>query len=151
MLVLLLAAPVAEAAPDRSADGEKPAPAVEILPTPGEEAVEIGLRYLGVPYVWAGASPSGFDCSGFVMYVYGKRGVRLPHSSSMLWEEGRAVARAQLRPGDVLFFAGLSHVGIYLGRGRFVHAPHTGDVVKISSLSESGYGSSYDGARRYGY
>jgi peptidoglycan DL-endopeptidase CwlO len=148
---MLLAAPAAEAAPDRSDDGDKPAPVVALLPTPGEEAVAVALRYLGVPYVWAGASPAGFDCSGFVMYVYGKLGVPLPHSSWMLWEEGRAVSRAQLRPGDVLFFAGLSHVGIYVGHGRFVHAPHTGDVVRISSLSESGYGSSYDGARRYGY
>jgi peptidoglycan DL-endopeptidase CwlO len=150
---MLLAAPAAGAAPDRSDDGDKRAPVVALLPTPGEEAVAVAvaLRYLGVPYVWAGASPAGFDCSGFVMYVYGKLGVPLPHSSWMLWEEGRAVSRAQLRPGDVLFFAGLSHVGIYVGHGRFVHAPHTGDVVRISSLSESGYGSSYDGARRYGY
>ena len=149
VLVLLLAFPtLGTAARDRSADGAKPAPPVETLPAPGEEAVEIALRYLGTPYSWAGASPSGFDCSGFVMYVYGKLGIALPHSSSMLWEEGRAVTRRELEPGDVVFFNGLSHVGIYIGGGRFVHSPHSGDVVKVSRFSDDWYGSTYDGARR---
>jgi len=110
--------------------------------------VAIALRYLGTPYRWAGSSPGGFDCSGFVMYVYGRVGVGLPHNSSMLWSVGRPVARKDLQPGDIVFFNGLSHVGIYIGRGRFVHAPHTGDVVKISRLSESWYRTTYDGARR---
>jgi cell wall-associated NlpC family hydrolase len=115
----------------------------------GREVVSITLRYLGVPYRWAGSTPAGFDCSGFVMFVYGKVGVALPHSSAQLWGKGQRVARSQLAPGDVAFFNGLSHVGIYIGNGRFVHSPHSGDVVKISRLSESWYRSTYDGARRY--
>jgi cell wall-associated NlpC family hydrolase len=111
--------------------------------------VSIALRYLGIPYRWAGASPSGFDCSGFVMYVYGQVGVSLPHNGAQLWGLGRFVPRHRIAPGDVVFFNGLGHVGIYIGGGRFVHSPHTGDVVKISHLSEGWYSSSYVGARRY--
>jgi cell wall-associated NlpC family hydrolase len=111
--------------------------------------VNIALQYLGVPYRWGGASPSGFDCSGLLVYVFAKVGVYLPHSSYMQFNMGRYVARSQLQPGDAVFFNGASHVGIYIGGGRFVHAPHTGDVVKISSLSESWYSSMYSGARRY--
>ena len=97
VLVLLLASPAAgAAAPDRSDEGVKPATPVEMQVTTGEQAVEIGLRYLGTPYSWAGASPSGFDCSGFVMYVYGRLDIALPHSSWMLWSVGRPVARAHL-------------------------------------------------------
>jgi cell wall-associated NlpC family hydrolase len=150
VLVLALAFPMAgHAAADRSDDGGRPARALETAPAPGAEALAFALRYLGTPYVWAGSSPAGFDCSGFVVYVYGKLGTELPHSSSMLWGEGRPVSRAQLQPGDVVFFNGLSHVGIYVGGGRFIHSPHSGDVVKISRLSEDSYASTYDGARRY--
>jgi cell wall-associated NlpC family hydrolase len=149
VLVLLLAFPAfAAAAPDRSDEGVKPATPVEMLPTTGEKAVDIGLRYLGTPYSWAGASPAGFDCSGFVMYVYGRLGIGLPHSSSALWGVGHPVDRKQLQAGDIVFFNGLSHVGIYVGNGTFVHSPHSGDVVKISRFSEDWYGSTYDGARR---
>jgi cell wall-associated NlpC family hydrolase len=114
----------------------------------GRAAVAVALRYLGTPYRWAGSSPSGFDCSGFVMYVYGRIGVKLPHNGTMLWGHGRPVSRNRLEPGDIVFFNGLSHVGIYIGRGRFVHSPHTGDVVKISRLSESWYRSTFVGGRR---
>ena len=110
--------------------------------------VAIALRYLGTPYHWAGFSPGGFDCSGFVMYVYGRIGIGLPHNSAMLWGVGRPVARNDLQPGDLVFFNGLSHAGIYIGRGRFVHSPHSGDVVKITRLSESSYRRTYFGARR---
>jgi cell wall-associated NlpC family hydrolase len=151
VLVLLLAFPAAAAAaPDRSDHGGKPAPPAEMLSTTGDKAVTIALRYLGTPYLWAGASPSGFDCSGLVMYVYGKLGIGLPHSSWMLWDVGKPVARRDLEPGDIVFFNGLSHVGIYIGAGRFVHSPHSGDVVRISTFSEDWYGSTYDGARRVG-
>ena len=110
--------------------------------------VGIAMRYLGTQYVYGGASPSGFDCSGLVMYVYAQVGVSLPHSSYAQYSAGVPVSRDQLQPGDLVFFDGLGHVGIYVGGGQFIHAPHTGDVVKISSLSESWYASTYVGARR---
>jgi peptidoglycan DL-endopeptidase CwlO len=105
--------------------------------------VGIAMRYLGTPYVWGGASPSGFDCSGFTMYVYAQVGVSLPHSSYAQYGMGVSVSRSQLQPGDLVFFYGLGHVGIYIGGGQYIHAPHTGDVVKISTI-----GSGYVGARR---
>jgi cell wall-associated NlpC family hydrolase len=127
-----------------------PSPPPAAPPPSGNGAVvSIALRYLGVPYKWGGASPSGFDCSGLVMYVFAKVGVYLPHSSYMQFHMGRYVPRGALQPGDAVFFNGASHVGIYIGGGRFVHAPHTGDVVKISSLGEGWYSSTYAGARRY--
>jgi cell wall-associated NlpC family hydrolase len=118
-------------------------------PPTHSSVVSIALQYLGVPYVWGGATPSGFDCSGFTMYVYAKVGVYLPHNAAMQYGMGTPVSRSQLAPGDLVFFNGLSHVGMYIGGGRFVHAPHTGDVVKISSLSEYWYSATYVGARRY--
>jgi peptidoglycan DL-endopeptidase CwlO len=110
--------------------------------------VGIAMRYLGTPYVWGGASPGGFDCSGLVMYAYGQMGISLPHYTGAQWNSGVHVSRDQLEPGDLVFFDGLGHVGIYIGGGQFIHAPHTGDVVKISSLSESWYAATYDGAVR---
>jgi cell wall-associated NlpC family hydrolase len=113
------------------------------------QVVGIALQYLGVPYVWGGSSPAtGFDCSGFVAYVYSQIGVYLPHHAASQYGYGAPVSRDQLAPGDLVFFDGLGHVGIYIGGGQFVHAPHTGDVVKISSLYESWYASNYVGARR---
>jgi cell wall-associated NlpC family hydrolase len=109
--------------------------------------VGIAMQYLGVPYVWGGASPSGFDCSGLVMYVYAQVGVSLPHYTGAQWGMGVPVARSDLQPGDLVFFDGLGHVGIYIGNGEFIHAPHTGTVVQISSLS-GWYAANYDGARR---
>jgi cell wall-associated NlpC family hydrolase len=109
--------------------------------------VGIAMQYLGVPYAWGGASPAGFDCSGFVMYVYGKMGVSLPHYTGSLYGMGSPVSRMDLQPGDLVFFNGLGHVGIYIGGNQMVHAPHTGDVVKISPLT-GWYDSTYVGARR---
>lgn len=115
----------------------------------GTQAVAIAMRYLGVPYKWGGASPStGFDCSGFTMYVYAKVGVSLPHYAASQYGMGVAVSRSQLQPGDLVFFRGLGHMGMYVGGGNFIHAPHTGDVVKISSLSDSYYTRNWVGARR---
>ena len=136
-------APAPAPAPSSSSGGSTPPPATH------SSVVSIALQYLGVPYVWGGASPSGFDCSGLTMYAYAKVGVYLPHNAAMQYGMGTPVSRSQLAPGDLVFFNGLSHVGMYIGGGRFVHAPHTGDVVKISSLSEYWYAATYVGARRY--
>jgi cell wall-associated NlpC family hydrolase len=110
--------------------------------------VGIAMQYLGHPYRWGGAAPGGFDCSGFAMYVYAQVGVSLPHNAAAQYGMGTPVARSDLQPGDLVFFNGLGHMGIYIGGGQFIHAPHTGDVVKISSLSQSWYASTYVGARR---
>jgi cell wall-associated NlpC family hydrolase len=110
--------------------------------------VGVAMAQLGKPYVYATAGPDTFDCSGLVVYAYQAVGVSLPHSSYALWNVGVYVSRDQLEPGDLVFFDGLGHVGIYIGGDQFIHAPHTGDVVKISSLNEGWYAASYVGARR---
>ena len=125
-----------------SVDGASVAP-----PSQYTGVVGIAMRYLGVPYVWGGSSPSGFDCSGFVAYVYAQVGVSLPHYTGAQWNVGVPVSRSDLQPGDLVFFDGLGHVGIYIGGNAFIHAPHTGDVVKISSIS-GWYADTYVGARR---
>ena len=120
------------------------------LPAPRYgSVVPIALQYLGIPYVWGGASPStGFDCSGFIMYVFAQIGVYLPHHAASQFAYGTPVSREQLAAGDLVFFDGLGHAGIYIGGGQFVHAPHTGDVVKISSIYESWYSATWVGGRR---
>jgi peptidoglycan DL-endopeptidase CwlO len=127
------------------------APAELSAPAPDARyggVVGIAMQYLGVPYRWGGADPSGFDCSGFSMYVFAQVGVSLPHHAASQYGLGTAVSKDQLQPGDLVFFNGLGHMGIYIGGGQFIHAPHTGDVVKISSLSDSWYASTWVGARR---
>jgi cell wall-associated NlpC family hydrolase len=115
----------------------------------GTRAVQYARGLLGSPYRYGGDSPrTGFDCSGFVRFVYGHFGVRLPHSSYADFDLGRGVPRTSLRPGDLVFFDGTGHVGMYIGGGRFIHAPHTGASVEIASLSDPWYQSRYDGARR---
>jgi len=115
-------------------------------PSRGLRAVQIANRLTGIRYVWGGASPrSGFDCSGLVQYVYARLGVPLPHYTFSLYRRGRAVSRSSLRPGDLVFFSGLNHVGIYAGGGKYIHAPRTGLTVRWASLSSA---PSYYGARR---
>ena len=122
---------------------------VSVAPPPVYSGVVgVAMQYLGTPYVWGGASPGGFDCSGFVMYVFSQMGVSLPHNAAAQYGYGTPVSQDQLEPGDLVFFDGLGHVGIYIGGGEFVHSPHTGDVVKISSLYDSWYAATYVGARR---
>jgi len=119
-----------------------------IAPPPSHGGVVgIAEQYLGVPYVWGGASPAGFDCSGFTMYVYAQVGVSLPHNAAAQYGYGSPVSRGDLAPGDLVFFDGLGHVGLYVGNNTFIHAPHTGDVVKFSTLT-GWYASTYVGARR---
>jgi cell wall-associated NlpC family hydrolase len=114
----------------------------------GEKVVKYAKHLLGVRYVYGGSSPAtGFDCSGFVRYVYGHFGVRLAHSSFAQFTSGFRVNRRSLKPGDLVFFDGLGHVGIYIGNGRFIHAPHTGTRVSIEPL-RGWYSSRLDGARR---
>jgi cell wall-associated NlpC family hydrolase len=114
----------------------------------GERVAKFAKHLLGVRYVYGGSSPrSGFDCSGFVRYVYGHFGIGLAHSSFAQYWRGRRVGRWAMKPGDLVFFDGEGHVGIYLGHGRFIHAPHTGTVVKISTMA-GWYGARFDGARR---
>ena len=125
-----------------------PPPAPPVVGSPGvghPAAASIALRYLGVPYVWGGASPSGFDCSGLVMYVYAQLGISLPHYTVAQWNATQPISQSEMQPGDLVFFNGLGHVGIYIGGGRFVDAPHTGSVVRVDSIS--GFGG-FDGARR---
>ena len=100
------------------------------------------MKYLGIPYVWAGATPSGgFDCSGLVLYVYAKFGVQFPHGATMQAHMGTPVSLSEAQPADLVFFgypAFYHHVGIYIGNGLFIEAPHTGDVVKVSQLAGRG-------------
>jgi cell wall-associated NlpC family hydrolase len=110
--------------------------------------VRFARRFLGTPYAYGGTSPaSGFDCSGFTRFVYLHFGIVLPHWSGSQAGLGRRVARSGLRPGDLVFFDGLGHVGIYVGAGRFIHAPHSGTRVAIDPLA-GWYAARYDGARR---
>ena len=123
--------------------------AVAPAPTRGERAVKIALEAVGTPYRWGGESPAtGFDCSGLVRWAYGRVGVDLPHNSYALYSEGRRVPESGMQPGDILFFEGLGHVGLYLGRGRMVHAPQTGRNVEVVRLASTNYGARLIGARR---
>jgi peptidoglycan DL-endopeptidase CwlO len=133
-------------APARSTGGRRAAPAVS---SRGARVAQLSKRYLGVRYRWGGSSPSsGFDCSGFVMYLYRKVGVSLPHNAAMQYRYGRAVSRRNLRAGDLVFFNSLGHVGVYLRGGRFIHASSSGGGVKISSLRGTWYGARWVGAKR---
>jgi cell wall-associated NlpC family hydrolase len=120
-----------------------------LLPAPPPSqyggVVGIAMQELGKPYQWGAEGPSSFDCSGLVAYAYGQLGVSLPHNAAAMYSYGTPVSYSDLQPGDLVFFSGLGHMGIYIGGGQFIHAPHTGDVVKISSMSEHG---GYVGARR---
>jgi cell wall-associated NlpC family hydrolase len=108
---------------------------------PRSGVVGIAMSKLGAPYQWAADGPNSFDCSGFTMWVYRQVGVSLPHSSRAQYNVGQRVSRSNLKPGDLVFFgrSRIHHVGIYVGGNQYIHAPSTGDVVKVSSLSRTDY------------
>ncbi len=111
--------------------------------------VAVAKEHLGARYTWGGASPAGFDCSGFVLYVYSHVGVSLPHSAAKQYRYGTPVTRGRLEPGDVVFFDDLHHAGIYIGDGRFIHARRSGHGVIVSGLDESWYRTRWVGGRRF--
>ena len=119
-----------------------------IVVEPGSP-VETALAYHGIPYLWGGATPAAFDCSGLVMYVFAQHRVLLPHYSGSQFLMGEKIAPAALLPGDVVFFGSpVHHEGLYIGGGYFIHAPRTGDFVKISVLADR---TDFAGARRYAW
>jgi cell wall-associated NlpC family hydrolase len=148
-LVALLAAVLSAPAAALVAESDRRPGTLPPRPTKAALAVEAALEAVGTPYRWGGESPSsGFDCSGLVRWAYGRVGIELPHNSYALYGEGRRVSSSGMRPGDILFFEGLGHVGLYLGRGRMVHAPQTGRSVEVVRLSMTNYGARLVGARR---
>jgi cell wall-associated NlpC family hydrolase len=145
MALALLKPLSSHAAPVAKAPARKLAAAKAAM---SQRVVQYAKRFIGVRYVYGGSSPrSGFDCSGFVRYVYAHFGVSLPHSSYAQFGDGRRVSRRSLRPGDLVFFDSVGHVGLYVGTGRFIHAPHTGTRVQISPLA-GWYSTRFSGARR---
>ena len=114
----------------------------------GRQVVEIAFKHVGTPYRWGGASPGGFDCSGFVRYVYSRVGVSLPHNAAEQYRYGRPVPRKELQPGDLVFFDRLRHNGIYIGNGKFIHSRQTGKRVSVARLDDDWSDTHWVGARR---
>jgi len=147
--VVPAARPVPAAAPPQRGPSAPPAslhvaaaqpPAVAAPPLPAAaRAVETALKELGKPYRYGALGPSTFDCSGLTKFAYGTAGISLPHSAAAQYRSGRRVNRNQLQPGDLIFWRGLDHVGLYIGNGKMVHAPRTGEVVTIISIDLGGY------------
>ena len=143
------------AKPEKEEVVEEPKKEEVVQVSLGDQIVAKAKTCLGVPYVWNGTSMKGFDCSGLVYYVLKSLGYSPNRSSVDQYKMGSYVSKSNLKPGDLVFFAGtyksgISHVGIYIGNGQFIHSPHSGDVVKISDLNSSYYKAHYYGARRIG-
>ena len=136
-------------APEAAASGSAPSVAIPAPPSSsvGGSAASVALGQLGTPYVWGGGAPGGFDCSGLVAWAYAQVGVSLPHYAAAQYAMGTPVPMDALQPGDLISFHGSGHIGIYIGGGQYVHAPETGDVVKVSSLGDR---TDIDGAVRVG-
>ncbi len=115
--------------------------------------VQTARAQIGTPYRYGGSSPGGFDCSGLVMYVYRKNGIDIPRTATDQFIEGRRISRRNIQPGDLVFFrisgSGVSHVGIYAGRGKFIHAPKPGKRVSYASLTNPYWSRHYYGAASY--
>jgi len=142
--VLALAAcgsnPSAPTPAKRQSAGEQVAPVART--TAGHRAASIALDQVGTPYRYGGSTPSGFDCSGLVQYSYKQAGVQVPRTTGQLWSAASPVGDGELRAGDLLFFSiegKMSHVGLYLGEQRFVHAPQSGRNVSVASLNSPYY------------
>ena len=119
----------------------------------GQQVVDFAKKFLGTPYKWGGTTPAGFDCSGFVYYVYNSLGYKMPRMINDMNRQGTYVAKANLKPGDVVIFqntyaSGLSHVGIYVGDGKFIHSPNSRSVVSYADLNSTYYTNHYYSARR---
>lgn len=146
LMTVILLAGVAGCAGTPPVDGShagKPVPASRHAPTAGDRAVAVALEQVGVPYRYGGASPAGFDCSGLVQYSYRAAGRHVPRTTGGLWKHAETVTPDRLRAGDLLFFkfdGKMSHVGLYVGNGRFVHAPSTGRTVAVDVLWSEPYG-----------
>lgn len=133
----------------QQASGSSPATATPSAPAPdvtnsatANNVIAYAKQFLGVPYVWGGTTPSGFDCSGFVSYVYRSVGISLPRTSSAQQNVGKRIPLSQVQPGDLVFRGSPAyHVGIYIGGGQYIHAPQTGDVVKIAPFNPSNFSS----------
>ena len=123
---------VAEPAPSVQAQTASPAPAYNAAT--GNAVVDAALSQVGTPYVYGGSQPGGFDCSGLTSWAYAQSGKSIPRTSGAQWAGGQAISVEDMQPGDIVVSYGGGHVGIYIGNGQMVHAPTTGDVVKVSPL-----------------
>lgn len=117
-----------------------------------QKVIDTAAKYLGVPYLWGGTTPSGFDCSGFVQYVYAECGYSITRTTYTQWDnDGTYVSRQNLQPGDLVYFGtdgSPSHVGLYVGNGTMIHAPSTGKTIQYTSIDSDYYASRFMGGKR---